>query len=135
MRQLDLGNNNIKSNNQAPIPVNRDFRRKQSNYKTDHSLKLISLSGFFPFFPYLTIFLFILSFFGPQVTLIFVYVVKLMHQPKWSMFWYGQCFGVVNVHMWVMFEVLQEMPLAGALNVSPWSIRKCHICKCPNTGK
>ena len=45
-----------------------------------------------------------------------------MHQPQWSMFRHGQCFGVVSVQMWVMFEVPQEMSLAGTLDVSRWSM-------------
>ena len=28
-------------------------------------------------------------FFGPQITIIFIYVVKLMYQPQWSMFRHG----------------------------------------------
>ena len=45
-------------------------------------------------------------------------MVKLMHQPQWSTFRHGRCFGVVSVQMWVMFEVPQGMLLAGTLDVS-----------------
>ena len=76
--------------------------------------------GAFPLFDYF--FTYFVLFFRTQVIIIFIYVVKLMHQQQWSMFWQGQCFGVVNVQVWVMIEVPQGMSHAGALDVSPWSM-------------
>ena len=65
-------------------------------------------------FPFLTLFdsffTYVALFFGPQITIIFIYVVKLMYQPQWSMFRHGQCFGVLNVQMWVIFEVVKWSP-------------------------
>ena len=81
-----------------------------------HGRKIVFIGAFSLFFLF-DYALLILSFFGSQVIIIFIYVIKLMHQPQWSMFWHGQYFGVVNVQVWVMFEVPQGMSLADALDV------------------
>ena len=64
----------------------------------------------FPFSPYLTLFYLLCPFFfGPQVTIIIIYVVKLMHQSLLRMFRHVPCIDAVNVQVWVMFEVPHEM--------------------------
>ena len=70
----------------------------------------IHRTGAFSFSPpYLTLFYLLCPFFGPQVTIIIIYVVKLMHQSLSSMFRHVRCFDAVNVQVWVMFEVPHEM--------------------------
>ena len=43
-----------------------------------------------------------------------------------SMFRWSRCFAVVNVLVWSKFEVPQGMSLAGAIDVSAWSMLRCN---------
>ena len=105
------------------------FPRQQTI--TDH-IYCASVRGMY------VVYLFCTFFFGPRVIKILIYVDKLMYQPQWSMFRHGQCFGVVDLQVWVIFQVPQGMSHAGILDISPWSmpcqsqslkfIRKCQIC-------
>ena len=42
------------------------------------------------------------------------------------MFRCSRCFAVVNVLVWSIFEVPQGMSLAGAIDVSAWSMLRCN---------
>ena len=45
--------------------------------------------------------------------------------PARSMFRCSRCFAVVNELVWSIFGVPQGMSLAGAINVSTWSMFRC----------